>query len=260
MIQLMQISSGHGAPTTYMALSGVLAFLVFMTIWRDAISSGFGSFFSRTFAAIAFLGSRIVAIIFSGSLVSASVAPPALYMILNFICLYLAAGDIPAVSKRYARISKYAKDDSLEISEKQRDLRWRTRKRTLNIQALVLALIAAAVYLLSPKPGVNTLNGITAAMLFGATVRVLAYLMQSTARNVSDMGILMRALFIFLTSSWLAVIFASFTEGTTASFFLHLSRGADVFALITGLVAIQSNFLILGFYHKNRAEDRKSVV
>ena len=80
MVSIAQIGNTDGAPTTYLALSAVLVFLVFLTFWREMSSGSQSQFFTRTFSALSFVGSRLVAVIFAGAMVAGGSDPPMLFM------------------------------------------------------------------------------------------------------------------------------------------------------------------------------------
>jgi hypothetical protein len=88
-------ATAMSAPTTYLTLGGVLVVLVFLTLWREAMSAGTSQFFERTLAALAFVTSRITVVVFTGSIMAGEAGPPFLYLLLNLACLYLAAQCLP---------------------------------------------------------------------------------------------------------------------------------------------------------------------
>ena len=55
MVQFAEIGTTNGAPTTYLALSAVLVFLVLLTFWREMSSGSQSQFFTRSFAALSFV-------------------------------------------------------------------------------------------------------------------------------------------------------------------------------------------------------------
>jgi hypothetical protein len=83
--------SAESAPATYLTLCGVLVVLVFLTLWREAMTAGPTHFFERTLAALAFVTSRITIVVFTNAIISGQAGPPFLYLLLNLACLYLAA-------------------------------------------------------------------------------------------------------------------------------------------------------------------------
>jgi signal transduction histidine kinase/HD-GYP domain-containing protein (c-di-GMP phosphodiesterase class II) len=253
MVQLAQITAATEAPTTYMALSAVLVFLVFLSLWREMSSGSQGQFVPRTISVLSFVGSRLVAIVFSGVIIASQGTPPLLFMLLNFLCFYMAATCVtrPAVNA----------DDERESTDtpNRSELETIAARRALRVQAMIFAAAGAAIYAVAPKPhflGI-TFGGVVGAMLFGATIRVFAYLVHVVRLVFKELRMALFAVVTFLAVSWLLVIAASFFEGNASVVMLQAARAADIFGLISGLLSMQSNYLILGFYHKNRADSKQ---
>jgi signal transduction histidine kinase/putative methionine-R-sulfoxide reductase with GAF domain len=249
-IQLAAINT----PTTYLALGGVLAVLVFLTLWREMATTSTGMFFPRSFAALSFVVSRVLVVIFSAALAERHAPPPLFYVALNFICLYLAAVSMPSYlnhtntgasggARPVSGLGPLREElDSQEI-------------RSLNFQAAVFGIGGAVVYLIVPAAGGFdfTLGGFTGAVLLAATIRVNLFLFTQARHAVPELRQTLVALVASLTASWLLVVAASAFVGDLSLLLLQLSRGADIFALITGLFSLQSTYVILGFHNKNLA-------
>ncbi len=250
MIQFAQITTSPETPTTYMALSAVLAFLVFLTLWREMSSGSTSQFFPRTFGALSFVASRLVVVIFSSAMVAETGGPPMLFMLLNFTCLYLAASCLTTVDED--------SDDSGGENSGQTETNQRIRANfnTLRMQAVIYGLIGVSVYIAVPKPALLgfSMAGFTTAFLAGSTVRVIIQLGRFARRAEKDLRMALFALVGFLTASWLLVVGAGFVSGNLAIILLQAARAADILVLISGLLCMQANYLILGFYHKNRAD------
>jgi hypothetical protein len=76
------------------SLCGVLVVLVFLTLWREAMTAG-PHFFERTVAALTFVTSHITVVVFTNAIIAGQAGPPFLYLLLNFACMYLAAQCLP---------------------------------------------------------------------------------------------------------------------------------------------------------------------
>jgi len=242
------------APTTYLAVGGVLAVLVFLTLWREMVTTSAGMFFPRSFGALTFVVSRILVVIFSAALVGRHTPPPLFYVALNFICLYLAALCLPSFLDRTGKVATeilrpaHALDPLREELDSQ-------EMRSLNFQTAVFGIAGAVVYLIVPAAGGFdfTLGGFMGAVLLAATIRVNLFLFTRARHAPPELRQTLVALIASLTASWLLVVGASAFVGSVSLFFLQLSRGADIFALITGLFSLQSTYVIQGFHNKNLA-------
>lgn len=253
MMPIAQIGNASGAPTTYLALSAVLVFLVFLTFWREMNSGSQSQFFTRTFSALSFVGSRLVAVIFAGAIIGGSSDPPMLFMLLNFACLYMAAVCMPVSNPVDTATSSEGGDAERRASENERS------RRRFRVQVVLFAAAGAAIYLFIPKPEAAALSlaGVGAATLFAGTIRVFIEMVRAVHFFRPELRVVLLSLIAFLIASWLLVVAASLTDGTAASVMLQASRVADIFALVSGLLALQSNFLMMGFYHKHRADTNK---
>jgi len=253
MVQFMQASPDGGASTTYLSLAAVMSVLVFLSMWRE-LSSGDGrQFFPRMFAATAFVASRAVVVIFAGALVVTTTEPPLLYIVLNFLALYLAAGSVLGRSTDDAMMMVAGPGGTGETDQRY------TLDRSYRFQAAVYALLGALVYVVMPKPEMLgfSVSGFVTAAVAGATFRVIVHLFASIRYAAKPLQGLLVALVFFLTASWLLVIGASINEGADAAFMIRASRVADILALMCALLAIQSNYLLMGFYHRNRADSKE---
>jgi signal transduction histidine kinase/HD-GYP domain-containing protein (c-di-GMP phosphodiesterase class II) len=248
MVQFAAIGSANGAPTTYLALSAVLVFLVFLTFWREMSSGSQGQFFTRSFSALSFVGSRVVSVIFTGAMIAGRGAPPPLFMLLNFASLYLAALCMPVGKKDSSPSGATAAADPTEDAESIHS-RFRT-------QTLLFAIAGAAAYVVLPKPEFAgyTLSWLAAAVFGAATFSVTMEIVRSVRFVARDLHLAMLAWIGFLTASWLCVVVASVLQGNAAAVMLQAGRASDIFSLVSGLLAVQSHFLLMGFYHKHRAE------
>jgi signal transduction histidine kinase/HD-GYP domain-containing protein (c-di-GMP phosphodiesterase class II) len=250
MIQFAQIPTSLETPTTYLALSAVLAFLVFLTLWREMSSGNSSQFFPRTFSVLSFVASRLVVVIFSSAMVAGRGGPPMLFMLLNFSCLYLAANCVTT--------SETVSGDSVgdDSGQSKTNQRFRGNFNTLRMQAVLYGLIGILVYIAIPKPELAgfSVEGFTTVFLAGATVRVIIQLVRFVRQSEKDLKMALFALVGFLTASWLLVIGAGVFRGDLAAVLLQSARAADILALISGLLCMQANYLILGFYHKHRAD------
>jgi signal transduction histidine kinase/HD-GYP domain-containing protein (c-di-GMP phosphodiesterase class II) len=244
MVQFAAMGNTNGTPTTYLTLSLVLVFLVFLTFWREMSAGSQSQFFTRSIAALSFVGSRLVAVIFTAAMISERSAPPMLYMLLNFACVYLAAICLPASASE-------ANAGGADTGGEEEDARQKFRAQTV-----VFAIAGALVYVVAPKPGFVgfTLAGAANAALGLATIRVFMEMARTVKFAPQELRVPLFAWIAFLAASWLLVVMAGALNGTIAAAMLQASRAADIFALVSGLMALQSNVLLLGFYHKHRAE------
>jgi signal transduction histidine kinase/HD-GYP domain-containing protein (c-di-GMP phosphodiesterase class II) len=253
MTLLAQVTGSNGTPTTYLTLSAVLVFLVFLTFWREMSSGDHSQFFQRTFAALSFAGSRLVAVIFSGAIIADAGTPPSLFMLLNFACFYLVALCLPSSFMRGAE------EDWRGTNVNESDENTTAARRTLRIQTVMYAIAGGVVYALIPKPGFVglTLSGLAATMLFVATVRVVVYIAGRFRGAPKEIQAALYAWITFVTAAWLLMVGASLLRGDVAAVMLQAARVSDIFSLVSGLLALQSNYLIVGFYHKHRADTKQ---
>jgi signal transduction histidine kinase/HD-GYP domain-containing protein (c-di-GMP phosphodiesterase class II) len=179
-----------------------------------------------------------------------------MYMLLNFVGLYLAAAYLP----KSLGISN--EDGTPVTHEDDKEEGKHRERRALQLQTALFALGAAAVYLVIPKPGFLRFStaGLAGAVLFGATIRVTIHLVYAARSALKDLRVALTAMVFFLAVSWLLVICASLFDGSASAWLLQVSRAADIIALLAGLLSMQSNYLILGFYHKNRADTKAQEV
>jgi signal transduction histidine kinase/HD-GYP domain-containing protein (c-di-GMP phosphodiesterase class II) len=251
MLLFAEIGNANGTPTTYLALSAVLVFLVFLTFWREMSSGSPSQFFTRSFAALAFVGSRLVAVVFTGAMIAERGAPPPLFMLFNFACLYLAAVCLPVRPRR----ASPAASGNTEISDEEEE----GLRKSFRTQTVLFAIGGAVAYVLIPKPGLDgyTPSWLAAAALGAATIRVLMELIRGVRLVAKDLHLALFAWIGFFSASWLLVMGASAFHGNTAAVLLQVARASDIFMLVSGLLALQSNFLLLGFYHKHLADTSK---
>lgn len=178
-------------------------------------------------------------------------------MLLNFLSVYLAAACFPRLLAEGCGVlmaPRAGEESGLDASARKENTR--RLHRAFKNETALFAAISAMVYFAVPKPGGMgfSFGGFSAAVLFGATLRTLLYIFQTVLHSRRDFRRILLGMVSFLAVSWLGIVAASLTTGGIATVFLQLSRICDVLALIAGLIAIQSNFLILGFYHKTRAD------
>jgi hypothetical protein len=249
MVQFMQITANVEAPTTYMALGAVLAVLVFLTLWREMATTNTSAFFPRSIAALAFVASRVLVIIFTAALVDDHAPPPLLYVFLNLVCLYLAAGTVPSPM----RPVEGADDDRTFAQTADDD--GGDRRRALNYQVAIFGLLGALVYIVVPRVGGDASLGSFLNMVFmAATIRVIIELFRLARGARAELRYTLVALVASLSASWILVVAASAFEGNVALHLLRGARAADIFALVTGLFSLQSTYVIQGFHHRAVAD------
>jgi len=276
MTHFMQAGAGMHAPTTYMALGAVLTFLLFLTLWREMATTNMRGFFPRSFAALAFFGSRVLVIIFSASLITTVSAPPVMYMVVNLVCLYLAMVALPEAVRTSILDPKPEPEETPGAGAAPEEpaaapaihryvgiaLAWwhAARERYLrnfHVQAGLSALGALILYLALPHSGWvgDTPTAVLSFLILGATVRVVVEMFRTVDAAEGGFRRIAQVMVISLTASWLFVVLASLQSGTVAAVLLQGSRIADIFALIMGLLGLQTLFLVQSYYHKNRADD-----
>ena len=188
MIQHLQTAHVPSAPTEYLVVAGVLVTLVFLTLWRETMATSTSMFFSRTMAALAFATSRITVVVFAATMLAHPSGPPFLYLLLNFVSLYLAARCMPAgihdTRAASAEGAKSAPDDAHVAVE---EAEWRAVK----YQTAVFGLAAGLVYVVVPHDswGGFSALGFIGAILLGATIRVSGALFM-TARTFNSRAML----------------------------------------------------------------------
>ncbi|HXS09932.1 MAG TPA: HD domain-containing phosphohydrolase [Candidatus Krumholzibacteria bacterium] len=238
----------EGAPATYLTLCGVLVVLVFLTLWREAMTAGPKHFFERTVAALAFVTSRITVVVFTNAIIASETGPPFLYLLLNFACLYLAAQCLPIGIDDSGAPRLAGRDESESAAS------W----RSVQFQTLLFGLTGGLVYALAPQASGTTFtwNGFLAAVIIGATVRVSVALFSATGLAVREVRPTLYILSGALCASWLCVVAAG-TFGGGSPYLLKLAQAMDIVALVAGLMSLQTNYLVLGTTMRAAAHDRK---
>jgi len=193
-------AGSEGAPATYLTLCGVLVVLVFLTLWREAMTAGPRHFFERTVAALAFVTSRITVVVFTNAIIASETGPPFLYLLLNLACLYLAAQCLP-VGVDDSGAPRLTSRDEPESAG-----RW----RSVQFQTLLFGLTGGLVYALAPQASGTTFtwNGFLTAVIIGATVRVSVALFSATGLAVREVKPTLYVLAGALCASWLCVVAA----------------------------------------------------
>jgi hypothetical protein len=240
------------APTTYLTLCGVLVVLVFLTLWREAMSAGTAQFFERTLAALAFVTSRITVVVFTGAIIAGETGPPFLYLLLNLACLYLAAQCLPTgiddmMNKLGAREPSSDPDSDTVRA-------W----RSVQFQTLLFGLTGGLVYALAPQASESTFSwgGFLTALILGATVRVSVALFTSARAAAREVKPTLYVLAGSLCASWLLVVAAG-TFGDGSPFLLKAAQAMDIVALISGLMSLQTSYIVMGTSMRDTAVDRQ---
>ncbi len=258
-MHLFMSISGTELPSTYLLLTLVLSALVLMSIWREMSTLNGPMFLTRSGSALAFVSSRIVAVVFSTAMLADSGSPPVVYTILNLTGLLLAAICVPSAVKSYKVVDK---EDSPEV---QREVlqRWEMLERRRLLRSALIAagvgVVVAAMVAVVSRASLSFSDFVN-IVLFVATARVTASLFQASSEAIQEIKPSLLALMGFLTLSWVMVAIAALTDGATAHYMLLGSRVADVFAWMSVLVALQANYVVLGSYHKSRAEETGEVL
>jgi signal transduction histidine kinase/response regulator RpfG family c-di-GMP phosphodiesterase len=256
-IYLAQVSAA--APTTYLALSSVLVVLVFLTLWRESVSVGPSQFFERTLAALSFVTSRITVVVFSGAIIAGQAGPPFLYLLLNFTCLYLAAQCLPVgllelCSRSQASPSDEESDPDASGAGPRHGERW----RAIQYQTAVYGLTGGLLYAVVPQASsVNfTWLGFLTALVIGATVRMSVALFTAARGATREVQPVLYVLASALSASWLMVVSAG-TIPESASLLLRSAQAMDIVALVAGLMAMQTNYIVIGSRMRTEVEDRQ---
>ncbi|HKW12949.1 MAG TPA: HD domain-containing phosphohydrolase [Candidatus Krumholzibacteria bacterium] len=236
----------ESAPATYLTLCGVLVVLVFLTLWREAMTAGPTHFFERTLAALAFVTSRITVVVFTNAIIAGEAGPPFLYLLLNFGCLYLAAQCLPA---------GISETGPMRIADPEHEGlgSW----RSVQFQTLLFGLTGGLIYALAPQASGTTFtwNGFLAAVLIGATVRVCVAVFSASRIAVREVKPTLYILAGSLCASWLCVVAAG-TFGSGASNLLKAAQAMDILALVSGLMSLQTNYIVMGTQMRTTAADR----
>ena len=153
----MPPATSIAVPTTYLSLAGVLSFLVLLTLWRETKLVPGRMFFPRSFAALAFVISRLLVVVFSGAIVAGPVFPPVVYMALNFACVFLLAysmhetvrATIQAVQQARGDIDAEDDDSTAEDNAAAN----RAVLKTLRSHALIWGAVGLLGYWVVPHPG-----------------------------------------------------------------------------------------------------------
>ncbi len=255
MIQHLQTAHVPSAPTEYLVVAGVLVTLVFLTLWRETMATSTSMFFSRTMAALAFATSRITVVVFAATMLAHPSGPPFLYLLLNFVSLYLAARCMPAgihdTRAAFAEGAKSAADDAHVAVE---EAEWRAVK----YQTAVFGLAAGLVYVVVPHDswGGFSALGFIGAILLGATIRVSGALFMTARTAIAEVRPVLLMFVGALVVSWLLVVAAGTTSGATAGALIKAAQIADISALVTALLALQTNYIVMGTRMQREAEER----
>ncbi|HEU4929393.1 MAG TPA: ATP-binding protein, partial [Candidatus Krumholzibacteria bacterium] len=256
MIQHLQMAHVPTAPTEYLVVAGVLVALVFLTLWRETMATSTSMFFSRTMAALAFATSRITVVVFAGSMLSHPAGPPFLYVLLNFVSLYLAARCMPA-GIRDARGGLAAGQESTEDASAGAGLE-EAQWRAVKYQTAVFGLAAGLVYVVVPHAswGGFSALGFMSAVLLGATIRVSGALVMAARTAITEVRPVLLMFVAALVSSWLLIVAAGTTAGTTAAMLIKAAQIADICALVTALLSLQTNYIVMGTRMQREAEEK----
>ncbi len=240
---LLAYTAAAPATTTYLALCSVLAVLVFLTLWRETITTNSSLFFSRTFAALAFGLSRMTVILFGTAIVTSNGGPPFLYVLLNFACLYLAARCLPVTLEEYSVPASNEPAENDEAGSKtQVDGGWRAVK----YQTAIFGLSTGLVYVLVPQVNGVSFVGLMSAVMLGATIRVSGALVSMARRASVEVRPSLFVLTGSLIVSWLLVVCAGAVSGSTAANLLRAAQIADIIALGAGLLSMQTAYIVMG--------------
>ena len=243
--------SAESAPITYLTLCGVLVVLVFLTLWREAMTAGPTHFFERTLAALAFVTSRITVVVFTTAIITGETGPPFLYLLLNLACLYLSAQCLPVGFDEHGPIRTPS-------SGKDADADTAVAWRSVQFQTLLFGLTGGLVYALAPQASGTafTWNGFLTALILGATVRVSVAMFSATRSAVPEVRPTLYVLAGSLCASWLCVVAAG-TVGGGSPYLLKAAQAMDIVALISGLMSLQTNYLVLGTSMRAAAADHQ---
>jgi len=253
----MQIAQGNGIPVTYLTLAGTLGFLIIVTMWREESMAHTGMFFSRSFAALAFVTSRVVVTIFSASLLAAATFPPVAYMFLNLVCMFLVAYSVRALATIPEGVLRPQDEGGLERTEGAPDEAEVAKAvlRGLRKQTLLWALVGLLGYWIVPRPGDTgySLLGFVNTVLFAATAGASVHLFRTLRYVAKELRLAFAAMGTFIVTSWLLVIGASYSDATAAHVMLGAAQGADILTLIAALFTLHATYQTIGFYHRSRA-------
>ncbi len=238
--------TASSAPINYLVVSGVLVTLVFLSLWRETLATNSSQFFARTLAALAFATSRIGAVVFTATMVAEPAGPPLVYVLLNFLCLYLLASCMPVRRKDAQAVAKDESEDR-DPGETTRardaaDAQW----RAVRYQTVVFGLTGGLIYSVVPHSGETVLADLVCAVLLGATVRVSAALVSSAAGCLRDVRPAAVLLVGSLIASWVLLVIAGTTSGPAASTLIRVAQTLDIVALIAGLLALQTHYIVIG--------------
>ena len=255
MIQHLQMAHVPSAPTEYLVVAGVLVTLVFLTLWRETMATTTSMFFSRTMAALAFATSRITVVVFAATMLAHPSGPPFLYLLLNFVSLYLAARCMPAgIHDTRAASAEGAKSAADDAHLAWEEAEWRAVK----YQTAVFGLAAGLVYVVVPHDswGGFSALGFIGAILLGATIRVSGALFITARTAIAEVRPVLLMFVGALVVSWLLVVVAGTTSGATAGALIKAAQIADIAALVTALLALQTNYIVMGTRMQREAEER----
>lgn len=260
MNERMHVAQFTGAPTEYLVLAGVLVALLFLTLWRETLATNSSLFFTRTMAALAFATSRVTVVVFASSMMTEPSGSPFIYILLNFVCLYLAARCLPVgIQETRATIdgSAAATEENVDPPSYRgiADSEWRAVK----YQTAVFGLTAGLVYVVVPQASSVAISvlGVLGAIALGATVRVSGALFSASRNAIVEVRPVLFVLVASLVTSWLLLVAAGTTSGATASMLIKTAQVADIVALVAGLLSLQTNYIVVGTRMRREAEDKE---
>ena len=254
----VQTAYASGAPTEYLVVAGVLVALMFLTLWRETIATNSSLFFSRTMAALAFAVSRVTVVVFAGSMMVEPAGAPFLYILLNFTSLYLAARCLPVgIFETRSENPEASPADELSESPSPRgiaDSEWRAVK----YQTAVFGLTAGLVYVVVPQASHHgfSVMGFLSAIMLGATVRVCGALFSASRNSIAEVRPVLFVLVGALVTSWLLIVAAGPTSGATTALLIRAAQVADIAALVTGLLSLQTNYIVIGARMRREADEK----
>src|SRR5262249_51857318 len=188
----------------------------------------------------------ITVVVFTNAIITGHAGPPFLYLLFNFASLYLAAQCLPAGISEAGPIRAFDPDNEGSGN-------W----RSVQFQTLLFGLTGGLMYALAPQASGTTFswNGFMAALIIGATVRVSVAVFSASRVAVREVKPTLYLLAGALVASWLCVVAAG-TFGNS-SYLLKAAQAMDILALISGLMSLQTNYIVLGTQMRAAAVDRK---
>jgi signal transduction histidine kinase/putative methionine-R-sulfoxide reductase with GAF domain len=188
-------------------------------------------------------------VVFSGAMTMGVGGPPVLYLLLNFMCLYLAASCLPATLVEMGVVRRDGEGEAADLLADWRSVRYQTA---------VFGLTGGLVYVVLPQTAGVTFLGLISAILLGATIRISGALVSMARSSLREARPVMFVLMGSLIVSWLLVVAAGTVSGAYAGALIKAAQTFDILALVAGLLSLQTSYIVMGTHMREVADEQSS--